>query len=717
MASASPWTLRATGAPGGMVADEGELRRGLSLLADPDGWCQVVGLPGAKAVTLAGGDLDGLCAAVEGMPSGFGVYLEVNPVREGLTSKAKAADVVKRRWLFIDVDPLKAGGFEKHPATEEEKNGALEAAQEVFDHLTLSGWPAPAVMDSGNGWYLLYRIDLPNDEASRALIKAVLYRLAELVADRPCSFDKSVHNADRLAKVPGTWARKGAESEGRPYRPCKILSQPAVMGVVTAEQMTAAAGEVERTTEHAPEAPRRSPWQRRTTRAGEGERAYALAALDGETAELALTAPGDRNNQLYRSGAALGEFVGAGHLSEAEVMGALTDAARRCGLLADEGAAKVMDCLKRSIEKGKVNPRKVPERNGKHEDKAPASSAPAGNSRWRISTTGKSADPYDLIYTLPELLTLELPSARWAVPGLLSEGLTILAGKPKLGKSWMALNLAMTIAAGGKALGSIQVQSGDVLYLALEDRLRRIRDRAAKVLGGMRMPPPGRLSFAVTWPRQDRGGVDKLAEWLETASDPRLVVIDVWAKFRSPAKTRGSAYEQDYDQLTEVKSCADHYGASALAVHHTRKSAADDVFDEISGTLGIAGAADGSLVLSRSRGQNEGTLAMTGRDIEEQTLAVEFDPSTFTWKSHGSAEQRFTGELQKKIVAYLQREGEARFVKDIAAHLGKKEPAEVESVRTVIRRLCDDKVIRRVGNAYAYPGDDGPDGAGEHWTG
>lgn len=686
----SPWKVRATrDRPGGMVADEAELRRALAILADPDGYCQIVALPTAKSSTLRGNDTDGLVAAAHSMPAGGGVYLEINPVREGLTTKAKAADVVWRRWLFLDIDPLKAPGFEKQSATQQEKEHAGEAAQEIFDHLLQAGWPSPLVMDSGNGWYLLYRIDLPNDESSRKLIRSVLYHLESKVADRVCSFDKSVHNADRIARLPGTWNRKGETTEDRPHRPCRITCLPQRVDVVTAEQMRTA---LPRNAEQSES----SRWKLRA--AGPGDRPYALAALDGERVKLALTPSGGRDSQLYKSAAALGEFVGANCLAESEVIEALTEAARANGLLSEEGADGVVDTICRAVAKGKQNPRQIPDRGN-------SVSQATTSTRWQAPVQGAKKDGPE-IYTLPELLELDLPEPRWAIPGLLSEGLTILAGKPKLGKSWMALNLAMTIAAGGKALGAIQVQPGDVLYLALEDRLRRIKDRATKVLGGMKMtPPPGRLSFATEWLRQDQGGVVRLAEWLDAATDPRLVIIDVWAKFRSPAKNRGSAYEQDYEQLTEVKSCADHYGASVLALHHTRKGAAEDVFDEISGTLGIAGAADGSMVLARSRGENEGTLAMTGRDIEEQTLAVEFDPATFCWKSHGSAEQRFTGELQKKIVDYLQREGAPRFVSDIATYLGKEEKSEVESVRKVVARLAESKVIRRVKKAFAYPGD------------
>jgi hypothetical protein len=681
--------MRPVGDSSGMVADLDEVRRGVTLLADPEGFCQLVSLPAAASRTLPGRDIDGLVQAAGKLPGGFGVYLELNPVAAGLTSKAKASDIARRRWVLFDIDPLKAAGFEKHSASDKEKDDAQACAAILHAHLSDLGWPEPVVVDSGNGWYLLYRVDLPNDEDSRKLVRGVLYAMADVLSGEACSFDKSVHNADRLAKLPGTWAKKGPQTDDRPHRVCKVMAIPAALDVVP-KGLLEAVGAKPKSEPKQGASRKTSPFQLRPKH-GEGERAYALAALDGERTKLALTPAGDRDNQLYRSGAALGELVGPGRLLDSEVVEALLGAAQTCGLTADIGEDQVREKLARAVAKGMGNPRVIPERNG---------TSPAAT-KWTVPV-GAKAGAGPAIYSIPELLGMEMPDPRWAIPGLLSEGLSLLAGKPKLGKSWLALNLALTIAGGGKALGSIQVQAGDVLYLALEDRLRRVRDRAAKVLGGLKVPPPNRLYVAVEWPRQDKGGVQALADWLEKAADPRLIVIDVWAKFRSPAKSKNAAYDQDYEQVTEVKSVADHYGASVLCLHHTRKSAAEDVFDEISGTLGIAGAADGSMVLARARGKNEGTLAMTGRDIEEQTLAVEFDPASFTWRSLGTAEDRLEGELQKRVLEYMKRMlGRSLFVSDIAAHLNEPQ----DKIRPTLHKLLAKNIVRHVGSGWSYPGD------------
>src|SRR5262249_10785231 len=110
-------------------------------------------------------------------------------------------------------------------------------------------------------------------------------------------------------------------------------------------------------------------------------------------------------------------------------------------------------------------------------------------------------------FTAAELMKMQLAKQRWAVAGVLPSGSTIGAGKPKLGKSWLALNVALAVAQGGVALGSIPVEAGDVLYLALEDTKRRLKDRLAKMLGTQDATPPERLTLTTACPRADKGGL------------------------------------------------------------------------------------------------------------------------------------------------------------------------------------------------------------------
>jgi len=228
---------------------------------------------------------------------------------------------------------------------------------------------------------------------------------------------------------------------------------------------------------------------------------------------------------------------------------------------------------------------------------------------------------------------LEVPFAdpHWSVPGLLPEGLLLLVGKPKQGKSWFALQIALAVASGGALLDSYQANQGEVLYLALEDTPQRLQARSKQLLTSATGIPTG-LEFAVQWHRMDEGGLADLEAYVQTHTQARLIVIDTWAKFTplSPPRAR-TQYEVDYASLAPLKQLADTHHLSILAIHHLRKAAGKDALDEITGSTGLVGAVDGILLLKRSREQDDATLLVTGRDIQEQTLSLRFDFTTARW--------------------------------------------------------------------------------------
>ncbi len=232
-------------------------------------------------------------------------------------------------------------------------------------------------------------------------------------------------------------------------------------------------------------------------------------------------------------------------------------------------------------------------------------------------------------WSAAELMATEFPAPRWAVPGVLAEGVSLLAGPPKVGKSWMALGLGLDIAAGRPAFGRIDVDPGPVLYLALEDTPRRLKNRMGKLLDG-RSAPAG-LTLATACPPLPQGGDDAIASWLDRHSDARMVVLDVFAKMRGTAPPGLSAYDADYAAVGRAKRVADEYGVALVLVHHVRKAGADDFLAEVSGTNGLAGAADATLVLKRARGDADAVLHITGRDVEEAEHALTFQPATGAW--------------------------------------------------------------------------------------
>ena len=232
-------------------------------------------------------------------------------------------------------------------------------------------------------------------------------------------------------------------------------------------------------------------------------------------------------------------------------------------------------------------------------------------------------------WTADELMAEHFPPVRWAVPGLIAEGVNLLAGPPKVGKSWLSFGLALSVAGGDDALGSIPTQAGAVLYLALEDTPRRLQSRMGKLLDGRRAPRG--LTLTTMCPPLPEGGAEAIANWLERNPAARLVVIDVFAKVRGRPVMGVSAYDADYAAIGYAKALADKYGVAVVLVHHVRKAGADDFLEAVSGTNGLAGAADATLVLRRPRGEADGILYVTGRDVDEAEHALRFTADNGAW--------------------------------------------------------------------------------------
>ena len=272
----------------------------------------------------------------------------------------------------------------------------------------------------------------------------------------------------------------------------------------------------------------------------------------------------------------------------------------------------------------------------KHEDKEQAAEGLA----MMIEGTGqyKPKKERQTQFTAIELMSMELPEPRWAVPDILPEGCVILAGKPKMGKSIICLNLTLSVATGGLAFGKIPVEKGGVLYLALEDTSRRLKDRLATMLQGS--PTPENLHFNIEWPKIQNGEIPGLDKRIEEIPNLRLVIIDTLQLIR-PAQSgrQKTQYSIDYDDVIAVKKLADKYNITILIVHHLRKTQSEDIMDDISGTLALTGAADGTLALKRRTGQADAELNITGRDIEAEEYALKLHSDILSWELLGKAEE------------------------------------------------------------------------------
>lgn len=300
-------------------------------------------------------------------------------------------------------------------------------------------------------------------------------------------------------------------------------------------------------------------------------------------------------------------------------------------------------------------------------------------------------------WTATALLAHDFPEPRWAVPGIICEGVTLLAGQPKVGKSWLALNLAVAVAAGGKALGRTDVEQGPVLYLALEDTARRLASRLRKVLG--QDMAPDALAFDTAWPTLTTGGADQLDRWLRDNPAARLVIVDVFARVRGRTESNAPQYELEYGAMTLLKTLADKHKVPFLVVHHTRKAAAEDFTDAVSGTNGLAGAADAVLVLKRMRGSADAELHVTGRDVDEHAYALNFDGAFGTWSMLDGPPTDYTlGDTRQAILRHL-RDVQSGTPKQVAAALG----LNYNTVKVTCTRMVSDGQLDTDGHGTYLP--------------
>jgi hypothetical protein len=316
---------------------------------------------------------------------------------------------------------------------------------------------------------------------------------------------------------------------------------------------------------------------------------------------------------------------------------------------------------------------------------------PDAKGRMRVRRFNGTARPEVNIKTRAELRLKEFSPIRYVVKGYLVEGCTILAGRPKLGKSWLMLDIGLTVARGGCCLGDIQCELGDVLYLALEDNERRLQDRITRLIGYGR-EWPDHFHYATEWPRSADGGLEEITNWISSVSHPRLIIVDVPARFRSPRRNDQQPYEADYAAIQGLQAIASKTGVAIVIVHHLRKGIFEgDPFERVSGTLGLSGAADSVLILDRDAQGT--TLYGRGRDLEEIETALQFSKETCKWKTLGAAAEVRVSDERSVILETLRQSKDPLSPRDVADLTGKSNDA----IRQMLIRMATNGEVVRAG--------------------
>lgn len=292
-------------------------------------------------------------------------------------------------------------------------------------------------------------------------------------------------------------------------------------------------------------------------------------------------------------------------------------------------------------------------------------------------------------FTAAELGEMLFDPLNFVVDPIIAAGTaTMLPGRPKCNKTWLAQELALSVATGGTACGSWKTgEEGDVLFYALEDNARRLQRRLNMLRPSQEWPH--RLTFRLKAPALGSGFREEVEKWAREADRPKLVIVDTYSLIL-PHRAKQN-YLSDYADSAAFTQIANDLNVAMLAIYHTRKSDGDDALDAVSGTTGIAGGFDSILVLRR--GPEGGfILEGRGRDIMPLELGLDFNADTARWTVLGDAVTAFMGDERKAILDALNILGEAG-PKDIADRSG----VSHDSVRQLLRKMVGQGTVNKTG--------------------
>lgn len=294
-----------------------------------------------------------------------------------------------------------------------------------------------------------------------------------------------------------------------------------------------------------------------------------------------------------------------------------------------------------------------------------------------------------------ELYGMDIPPLNYCVEPLLAEGMYLLNGRPKGGKSWLAMEIAASVATGTKLWDEYQAVQGDVLYLALEDGWRRLKHRL-----GFFDNPKG-IDFVIgDVERIDEGLMQQLQWWYDLQGNPKLVVIDILQRIMGDNKNNEGVYKFDYNMAKRIQDWAIAQHICVFVVHHTRKMITDHDMDSVSGSQGLAGAADGVWFLKSPNNGKTGSLTMFSRDTDSGHYDLtRADKPSGRWEFVGEHDEQDEGPTDVRIIAQIQVDG-ASTVAELAKALGSGR----SHIQQTLTRLFDEGAIEREkeGQAYRY---------------
>lgn len=305
-------------------------------------------------------------------------------------------------------------------------------------------------------------------------------------------------------------------------------------------------------------------------------------------------------------------------------------------------------------------------------------------------------------YSAAELPSMEIPPVDFLVQGLVPEGLSIIGGSAKTGKTYLLLQLAVSLASGTPFLNREVPKKRRVLYYYLEGGGRRQVKTRFEELYGAEFSPPADLILVHKLPRLGLGGTAILEQHIERYS-PDVVIFDTWQMIRTETKGRQNAYEKEYAELAFIKGqIMAKFGVSVFLAHHLKLFKKGDITDPMSmfnGSAAISGAVDTAMLMFRERFSETATLSVLGRDIGDTTLELVQKKPTGWKESEDKGSVRLIGEtdFQREIIAVLEKHPDGVTARDVAQKLP---GAQFNSVCRQLKRWFDNGKIDREGKRY-----------------
>lgn len=515
-------------------------------------------------------------------------------------------EIVAYRWLFVDLDPVRAAGISSSDA---ELAEAEKLAGTVAEYLHGLGFMEPVKALSGNGYHLLYRISVKNDKVGRALVEKCLKVLASIFDSDKVKIDTTNSNPSRICKLHGTLAQKGTSTRSRPHRMSRILSAPEPIEVTSEDILKKLAAELP--DEPDPGEKRRGSYQPEEFDLLGFMRDHGMTYEEDSNDRAKIyklhECPFDHN---HRDGDAKVFQYSNGAIAFKCHHNSCRD--RRwqdVRMLFDPEAYTRNEMDDERIDAG-------------YKEHIRKKSAEATEQSMTLEQPQKPAKERKIrkLKTAEALMKKSLPEPKVFVGvgselPFLMEGTCILSAKPKFGKSWLALGMLLNIARGEPFLG-YETQKCSVLYLDLETSEVLQQRRLRKILQGEPVPPNFYLETETD--ALGSGFTEQIEAYLKEDPTIGVVVIDVFQIIRSPSKNvKETEYEHAYRDITPLNELAQRHHISIVLVCHDRKAVdPDDPFSNILGSTGLQGAATQMIVMYRKRKDDPIHISVKGKTID-----------------------------------------------------------------------------------------------------